>query len=192
MDVTNSFLQGDLEEEVYMTLPPSFQVHSHFHSLHSQLVCKLKKSLYGLKQAPSQRFSKSFTALLAYGFTQSYNDSSLFTLNTSDSFTVLLVYVDDIVLTGNNDKQISNVKHYLSTQYHIKELGSLKFLGLEIAQFSSGICLNQRKYTLDILTDTGLLGAKPSKIPIDQHHNLGKAKGLFFLILFPIEGWLVD
>lgn len=79
MDVTNAFLQGDLQEEMYMQLATSFEVPSQFAYTSSQLVCKLKRSLYGLKQAAKKWFSKFSSALLAYGFTHSYNDSSLFT-----------------------------------------------------------------------------------------------------------------
>ena len=95
MDVNNAFLHRDLKEDVYMRLPPRFRS-----SNHSQ-VCKLKKSLHGLKQAPRQWFTKLSSKLCAYGFTRSYTDYSLFTFREKDVFMALLVYVDNIILVGN-------------------------------------------------------------------------------------------
>lgn len=138
-----------------------------------QLVCKLKKSLYCLKQAPRQWFIKFSIPLTKFGFLQSNNDPSLFTLNLNSGFVALLVYVDDILVTESDKALTQEVKQFLSTRFKIKDLGPLKyFLGIEVARSSAGIYLNQRKYTLDILKDVGLTGAKPSKIPMEQHHTL--------------------
>ncbi|KAF5469450.1 hypothetical protein F2P56_013525 [Juglans regia] len=93
-------------------------------------------------------------------FIQSQADHSLFTLITHASITIVLVYVDDILVAGNDTSQIDVFKSLLSKNFKTKDLGSLKyFLGLEVARSQKGIFLNQRKYTLDILTDSGQLGA---------------------------------
>jgi hypothetical protein len=116
----------------------------------------LRKSLYGLKQAPRCWFAKLKSALLRYGFTQSYSDYSLFTLHRDRAELYVLVYVDDLIISGNNNKAIESFKSYLSTCFHMKDLGSLKyFLGIEVARNSIGIFLCQRKYTLDIITEAG-------------------------------------
>ncbi|KAK1391529.1 hypothetical protein POM88_010585 [Heracleum sosnowskyi] len=141
----------------------------------STLVCRLRKSLYGLKQAPRCWFTKFCTALLAYGFVQCHSDNSLFTFIKDSLFIVVLVYVDDILITGSSSVAIKKVIDFLASNFKIKDLGSLKyFLGLEIARSSSGIYLHQRKYTLDILADAGFSDCKPSKIPMEQNHNLQK------------------
>lgn len=176
MDVNNAFLHGDLNETVFMKLPPGYKVLSSIlptSSPYVQYVCKLKKSLYGLKQAPHCWYTKLSTALKQYGFRQSYSDSSLFTYKTDVGFMAILVYIDDILVTGSSNSQISIVKDYLRTKFKIKDLGPLKyFLGIEVARSSKGFYLNQRKYTLDLLQETGLTAAKPSVVPIEQNHKL--------------------
>jgi hypothetical protein len=172
MDVHNAFLHGELNEEVYMKLPPGFK------SSKPNQVCRLRKSLYGLKQAPRCWFSKLKGSLLRYGFSQSYSDYSLFTLHRDNVELYVLVYVDDLIISGNNHKEIESFKSYLSTCFHMKDLGHLKyFLGIEVARNSNGIFLCQRKYSLDIITETGLLGAKPVGFPLDQNHHLPLATG---------------
>ncbi|GAA0151182.1 transmembrane signal receptor [Lithospermum erythrorhizon] len=130
MDVHNAFLDGDLSEEVYMRIPPGFQ------KGRPGLVCKLHKSLYGLKQAPRCWFSKLATALKSYSFVQSYSDYSLFTLCKDHIRIHVLVYVDDLIISGNDSAALSNFKQYLSSYFHMKDLGILKyFLVHVLSQF---------------------------------------------------------
>lgn len=83
------------------------------------------------------------------------------------------MYVDDIVLAGNSLDEIDSVKHLLDQQFSIKDLGKLRyFLGFEIARSTKGIFMNQRKYTLNLLEDTGYLAAKPSSVPLPLDPNL--------------------
>ena len=174
MDVHNAFLHGDLDEEVYMKLPPGFE------SSEPSLMCRLRKSLYGLKQAPRCWFAKLVSALKGYGFIQSYSDYSLFTYSKGTVRVNVLVYVDDLIISGNDSAALTVFKAYLSDCFKMKDLGSLKyFLGIEVARSSLGLFLCQRKYTLDIISETGLLGAKPSAFPIEQNHKLGLATGEF-------------
>ena len=162
LDVNNAFLHGDLQEEVYMTLPPGIS------SSNPSQVCRLQKSLYGLKQASRQWYSKLSSFLLSLGYVQSQADHSLYAKSENSHFTTILVYVDDIVVAGNSLMEIHNVKALLDKQFKIKDLGNLRyFLGFEIARSTKGIFMNQRKYTLELLEDTGFLAAKPSAIPID-------------------------
>ncbi|CAM8970229.1 unnamed protein product [Rhodiola kirilowii] len=169
LDVDNAFLHGDLNEEVYMIVPPGYFLKEK----QLGMVCKLNKSLYGLKQAPRQWFTKLAEFLFAYGFIQSPNDHSLFTLKRDHEFIILLIYVDDIVITGTSNSIISDIKKAIHTKFRIKDLGLLKyFLGIEVARSSTGIFINQRKYALDLLTETGLLGCKPNTTPMDIKQKL--------------------
>ena len=168
MDVHNAFLHGDLEEEVYMKLPVGFQ-----HSDPTK-VCRLRKSLYGLKQASRCWFAKLTDALTKFGFEQSYGDYSLFTYSRNGVEMRVLIYVDDLLICGNNSRMLQSFKDYLGRCFHMKDLGKAKyFLGIEIARNPEGIFLSQRKYALDIITEVGLLGSKPASTPLEQNHKLG-------------------
>jgi len=172
MDVHNAFLHGDLEEDVYMKLPPGFSMQ------YRGMVCKLRKSLYGLRQAPRCWFAKLSAALLEYGFQQSSSDHSLFILRRLQVQLVVLVYVDDLLIAGNDSLATQRFKDYLHTCFHMKDLGKLKyFLGVEVARSPIGIFLSKRKYALDIIRETGLLGSRPSSTPLEENHRLALAEG---------------
>jgi len=122
LDVNNTFLHGDLYEEVFMEVPKGV-----IPPKPSQ-VCKLRKSLYGLKQASRQWYEKLSTILIASGYTQSQSNLSLFTKQSATgAFTVILVYVDDMILTENDAQEIALVKSQLHHLFKIKDLGQLNF-----------------------------------------------------------------
>ncbi|XP_038698058.1 uncharacterized mitochondrial protein AtMg00810-like [Tripterygium wilfordii] len=147
----------------YMTPPPGLRRQG------ENLVRHLHKSLYGLKQASRQWFAKLTKAILATGFIQSKNDYSLFTRKDANSFTALLIYVDDILLTGNNIEAINSIKAFLHTRFRIKDLGDLKyFLGIEVSRSKKGIYVSQRKYALEILKEHGFLGARLVEFPMEE------------------------
>jgi hypothetical protein len=172
LDVNNVFLHGDLDEEVYMSMPPGFGPKK------DTKVCKLTKSLYGLKQASRQWFSKFSTTLVELGFVQSLADYSLFTRLKGSSFIALLVYVDDVAIASNDPKAVSSFITLLNDRFKLKDLGPLKyFLGLEIARSTKGISVNQRKYALEVLEDSSLLAAKPVKFPMEQNLKISKDEG---------------
>lgn len=172
MDIHNAFLHGDLQEEVYMKLPPGFS------SSTNRRVCRLHKSLYGLKQSPRCWFAKLRMSLKTYGFRQSLADYSLFSYMKNGKQLYVLIYVDDLIITGNSIDAITEFKGYLSSCFHMKDLGVLKyFLGIEVARSPTGIYLSQRKYTLDIISDMGLLASKPAVFPLEQNHRLALADG---------------
>nr|GEU29493.1 ribonuclease H-like domain-containing protein [Tanacetum cinerariifolium] len=127
LDVNNASLYGDLKEDVYMSLSEGYE------SSNKHKVCKLNKSLYGLKQAPRQWNAKLTTALIEHGFEQSKFDYSLYVKKKGSMFVALLVYVNDIVITGNDKVEIKSFKIFLSSKFLIKDLGELKyFMEIEV------------------------------------------------------------
>ncbi|XP_014503393.1 uncharacterized protein LOC106763744 [Vigna radiata var. radiata] len=162
LDVNNAFLHGELHEEVYMSLPLGL------HSTSPNQVCKLQRSIYGLKQASRQWFARLSSFLMQYGYQQSQSDHSLFLKFSGSSTRTFLVYIDDVVLAGNNIFEISHITQLLDITFKIKDLGNLKyFLGQEVARNKSSIHISQRKYTLDILSDCGMLASRPISTPMD-------------------------
>ncbi|KAK2448739.1 putative mitochondrial protein [Trifolium repens] len=167
MDVSNAFLHGELNEEVYMEVPPGYNAPN------DGMVCRLRKSLYGLRQASRNWYSKLSQALVRYGFQECEADHSLFTYSCESVFIAVLIYVDDLIVTGNDAKSCAKFKHYLSECFHMKDLGGLKyFLGLELVRGPSGLFMCQRKYTLDILNECGMLACKPASLPLPPNHKL--------------------
>lgn len=97
----------------------------------------------------------------------------MFYRHKGSHITILAVYVDDIVITGDDAGEIKFLKKKLGEAFEVKDLGSLRyFLGIEIARSSNGIVLSQRKYVLDLLAETGMLGCRPIASPIDKNHKL--------------------
>jgi hypothetical protein len=170
LDVKNAFLHGDLEEEVYMDIPPGC-----LSSSEARVVYKLQRALYGLKQSPRAWFGRFSSAMRKFGFQQSNSDHTLFLKHRLGKVTALIVYVDDMIVTGDDAEEISRLQEQLSTEFEMKDLGGLKyFLGIEVARSRQGIFLSQRKYVLDLLTEVGLLECKPADTPIVQNHKLGE------------------
>ncbi|RVX18665.1 Retrovirus-related Pol polyprotein from transposon TNT 1-94 [Vitis vinifera] len=174
LDIKNVFLHGDLAEEVYMEQPPGFVAQGE-----SSLVCRLRRSLYGLKQSPRAWFSRFSSVVQEFGMLHSTADHSVFYHHNSLGQCIyLVVYVDDIVITGSDQDGIQKLKQHLFTHFQTKDLGKLKyFLGIEIAQSSSGVVLSQRKYALDILEETGMLDCKPVDTPMDPNVKLVPGQG---------------
>ena len=146
------FLNGELEEEVYMRLPPGFEKGK-------TKVCKLKKALYGLKQSPRAWFNRFGKAVKTYGYVQSQADHTLFhKRSVNEKISILIVYVDDIIVTGNNQEAISRLMEKLAQTFELKNLGPMKyFLGMEVARSKHGIFINQRKYKKQVCLTVDLL-----------------------------------
>ncbi|XP_068661654.1 uncharacterized protein [Aristolochia californica] len=138
VDVNNAFLNGNLTEHVYMHQPPGY-IDPRF----STHVCLLKKAFYGLKQAPHAWFQCFSSFLLTLGFSCSRADTSLFVFHQHSSLIYLLLYVDDIIVTGNNPSLLDNFTHKLHSEFATKDLGSLSyFLGLEASPTSDGLFIS--------------------------------------------------
>lgn len=168
LDVKNAFLHGCLNETIFMDQPPGFvdpQLPNH--------VCKLSKALYGLKQAPRAWFHRLSKFLLSNGFLCSRADPSLFIYARNSCIMYLLVYVDDLILTGNNESILIAFTTRLHQEFAIKDLGDLSyFLGLEVSYTDDGLFLSQSKYATYILTHSDLLDSKPMSTPLATHEVL--------------------
>jgi hypothetical protein len=148
MDVKTTFLHGDLQEEIYI---------------------KLKRSMYGLKQSPRMWYQNFYTYMLGLGFTRSNKDHCVYFKLIGDHLIYLVLYVDDMLLIGNNKEIIQNVKTQLSSKFDMKDLGASNFiLGMEIKrdQKKRKLWLNQRKYVETILHRFNMEECKPVKVPI--------------------------
>ena len=169
LDVKNAFLNGDLNEEVYMDVPPGFESEQT-----KGKVCRLKKALYGLKQSPRAWFERFTRVLKLEKYSQSQADHTLFYKHSNDGrITIIIVYVDDIVLTGNNHDEAQRLKGLISREFEVKDLGHLRyFLGLELARSTKGISVSQRKYVVDLLHESGMSGCRPIDTPMDPNTRL--------------------
>jgi len=111
-------------------------------------------------------------------YSQCNGDHTVFYKHQGSRITILVVYVDDIVITGDDMEEIKKLKERLGKAFEVKDFGPLRyFLGIEIARPSRGIILTQRKYTLDLLADTGMLGCRPCGSPIDKNHQMCAESG---------------
>nr|GEU36732.1 integrase, catalytic core [Tanacetum cinerariifolium] len=166
------FVTNKYREEIHMKPPEGYTKAS------QGRVCKLNKSLYSLKQASRQWNQENLKFLVTLGFIQSTHDYSLFVKAQDELFTVALVYVDNVLLTGNSTQDIKDTKMALDRKITIKDLGLARyFLGIELCNTESGTYLHQRKYVLDLLKDAWLTAAKPTSFPLPQNMKLSLDKG---------------
>ena len=141
-----------IEEDFYIEQSQGFKVEDRWTH-----VCKLKKALYGLKQAPRAWYGRIDSFLTSMGLAKSKVDPKLYYKVVEDEPVILLLYVDDLFLTGN-EKQTQESKRKLAEEFEMKDLGLTHyFLGLEVWQSSEGIFLNQRKYAVEILKRFNML-----------------------------------
>nr|GEY98488.1 putative reverse transcriptase, RNA-dependent DNA polymerase [Tanacetum cinerariifolium] len=167
-DVKNAFLHGELKEKVYMEAPPGFS--QHFKHVE---VCKSKKSLYGLKQSPRAWFGRFTLAMKKYGYKQSNSNHTLFLRHKGDRVTCLIIYVDDMIITRNDESEIKKLKEGLCAEFEMKDLGNLRyFFGIEVMRSPQGIFICQKKYILDLLAETRMIDCKPADIPMITNQKL--------------------
>jgi Reverse transcriptase (RNA-dependent DNA polymerase) len=162
LDVHNAFLHGDLQKQVFMTQPLGF-----IDSTLPDHVCLLFKSLYGLKQSPKTWFHKLSVALLDLGFAASSYNHSLFIAHAHGHTTIILVYVDDIIITASYPQSVISYITQHQDRFAIKDLGSLHyFLSIEFVPSSTSLHLAQPKYINDLLLRTNMHLAKPCSTPL--------------------------
>ena len=173
MDVVTAFLNGELDEEIYMQQPTGYVIPGKEH-----LVCKLKKSLYGLKQSP-RCWNKAFRDYMeVIGFSQSAADPCVF-IRIKDTMTIVAVYVDDLILIAVTPEEMQKVKQTLADRFKMKDMGRLHYcLGVSIIQDEGCIWLHQKQYVLNMLKRFGLTEAKTVSTPADLSVKLVKDDGI--------------
>lgn len=163
LDVKNAFLYGDIDKEIYMDQPPGFQS-----SRFPDYVCLLKKALYGLKQAPRACYRKISQYLSFYGFVASSADASFFVKKNSSVHVLVLLYVDDMIVTGNDEQEVKRLRRELAIRFEMKNLGELlMFLGLEVSRNEEGIFLSQAHYAKKILEKFSMTNCKLVATPME-------------------------
>ena len=169
MDVTTAFLNGKLEEDVYMHQPEGYKEPGK-----EDLVCKLNKSLYGLKQAPRCWNTEFHEFLSNMGFRQSNADPCVYL----DERIIIAIYVDDLVILTHTDVEMISIKRSLEEKFKMKDLGAINFfLGVSVEKLDDGILLHQKSYIEEILAKYCMQGAKPVSTPRDMNVNLVKDDG---------------
>ncbi|KAL0453679.1 UNVERIFIED_CONTAM: Retrovirus-related Pol polyprotein from transposon RE1 [Sesamum latifolium] len=173
LDVKNAFLYGELDSEVFMEQPKGYMSKEYPHH-----VCRLKKAIYGLKQAPRAWYGKVAQYFIFCGFKVSNADSSLFIKIESDMHLLVLLYVDDMIITGNDEAEISTLKNNLSVRFEMKNLGEVGcFLGLEVERSDAGYFISQRSYAKDLLWRFSMGESKEKATPMEPHLKLMKDSG---------------
>ena len=172
LDVKTAFLHGDLQEEIYMDQPEGFEVKGKEH-----MVCKLKKSLYGLKQAPRQWYKKFDSFMVSHSFQRTAADPCVYFKSYGDDFIILLLYVDDMLIVGQDVEMIRKLKVDLSRSFDMKDLGPAKqILGMAITRDRKAgkLWLSQENYVEQILKRFNMQHAKSVSTPLANHFKLTK------------------
>nr|CAD1832705.1 unnamed protein product [Ananas comosus var. bracteatus] len=172
-DVKSAFLNGNLDEDVYVEQPQGFVVKGK-----EEKVYKLRKALYGLKQAPRAWYSRLDIHLRQHDFHRSENEPTLYMKVKGKEIIIICVYVDDIIYTGSSDLLICDFKNIMMHEFDMSDLGLLHyFLGLQVMQTDNGIFLTQEKYAVDLLKKFKLQNCKGCATPMNPNEKLTKDDG---------------
>jgi uncharacterized protein (DUF1499 family) len=170
MDVKSAFLNGELAKEVYVCQPPGFVIDGQ-----EDKVLHLNKALYGLRQAPRAWNAKLDETLVVLDFSHSVSKHAVYAHGEGVSRLLVGVYVDDLIITRNNDVEITSFKQQMSSRIKMSDLGLLSFyLGIKVKQGSDIISLTQAVYTRKILERAGMGGCNPCHTPMEHRLKLSK------------------
>ncbi|CAL5393971.1 unnamed protein product [Camellia sinensis] len=173
MDVKTAFLHGDLKEEIYMEQPEGFEVKGK-----ENLVCRLKKSLYGLKQAPRQWYKKFDSFMVGHEYKRTVADQCVYVRTfPGGNFIILLLYVDDMLIVGQDATTIRSLKKELLQSFDMKDLGpAQQILGMNIVRDRKAkkLWLSQEKYVERVIEKFNMKDAKPVSTPLANHFKLSK------------------
>nr|KAJ0186750.1 hypothetical protein LSAT_V11C900460560 [Lactuca sativa] len=174
MDVKTAFLNGDLDEEIYMKQPKGFVMPGNEHK-----VCKLKKSLYGLKQAPKQWHQKFDDVFLSNGFALNQAEKCVYSkFDTSGKGVMICLYVDDMLIFGTDLEEVDKTNKFLSSSFDMKDMGEAEvILGIRIRKGNNGISISQSHYIEKILKKFNFENCSSVSTPIDPSLKLLPNKG---------------
>ncbi|GJY03423.1 retrovirus-related pol polyprotein from transposon TNT 1-94 [Tanacetum coccineum] len=173
MDVKTAFLNGELNEVVYVSQPEGF-----VDPEHPSHVYRLKKALYGLKQAPRAWYDKLSAFLIKSGFTKGVVDPTLFTRKAGKHLLLVQIYVDDIIFASTNPKACKLFAFEMNSTFKMSMMGQMSFfLGLQVSQNPRGIFINQSKYAQEILKKFGFDSCTPIDTPMAERPDLDEDKG---------------
>ena len=168
LDVKNAFLYGELDRDIFMEQPQGFTSKEY-----PDYVCRLKKPLYGLRQAPCAWFDKIAQYLNFCGFKSSCADPSLFVKKTTTGCTLLLLYVDDMIIIGDDSDEITSLQDALFVRFEMKRLGEADcFLGLKIKKSDDGYFLSQKGYASSLLQRFRMENSREKTTPMKPNLKL--------------------
>ena len=167
MDVVTAFLNGDLDQEIYMMIPEGLRTPDN-----EDMVCKLQKSLYGLKQSPRQWYAKIDDFLVGtLKFVASMNDPCLYVRKSESTILIIALYVDDLLIVGNCKSEIADIKGELSKRFEMKDLGAAStMLGIEVTRDRKNrkLWTTQRDYTSEVLNRFSMKDCRTVSTPMDK------------------------
>eukprot|EP00253_Pinus_taeda_P033256 PITA_33256 len=170
MDVKLAFLNGVLMEKVYIEQPLGYEKKGQ-----EQKVCRLKKALYGLKQAPGVWYSRIDSYLLENGFEKCEGEPTLYIKENDGKILIVVLYVDDVIFTGNDDYLIENFKTIMREEFEMTNMGLLRyFLGIELEQNGNGIFISQAKYVNEVFERLNMQDIKVAITPTVMGLKLSK------------------
>jgi hypothetical protein len=170
MDAKSTFLNGDLEEVVYVQQPPGFIDDNHLSK-----ALQLHKTLYGLRQAPRAWNTKLDSTLLSLGFRRCISKDRVYTRGNTEHRLIVGVYIDDLIITGDSSQVIDSFKKEMSKTFRMSDLGALSYyFGIEVHQGKDGITICQGTYAKKILFTARLEEGNPSRTPMEPRLQLSK------------------
>ena len=157
MDVKSAFLNGEIQEEVYVSQPPGFAQKGQ-----EEKVYRLAKVLYGLRQAPRAWNAKLDGCLQEFGFARCEAEHAVYTRGEGAGRLLIGLYVDDLIVTGKDAREIERFKVKMKNRFEMSDLGLLTFyLDIEVKQDAEGISLSQAAYDRKVLSNSGMDGCNP-------------------------------
>lgn len=170
MDVKSAFLNGDLQEEVYVSQPEGYVKENQ-----ERKVYKLLKALYGLRLAPRAWYARLSKFLEKLGFEKCPYEQAVYTKREGNESLIIGIYVDDLLVTGTSTTNINRLKDQMKSEFDMSDLGKLTYyLGIEVEQKQGKIELKQTAYAKKLLEKAGMMDCNPTRYPMEPKHQLSK------------------